>query len=47
MILYMKAARVNTLNYGRYIDDILTRMKEGDKDYRAMLPCFYVEKTSG
>ncbi len=26
--------------------DILTRMKNGDKDYRAMLPCFYVEKTS-
>ena len=23
----------------------LTRMKDGDKDYRAMLPCYYVEKS--
>ena len=38
--------KMNNLNFGRYIEDILTRMKEGDKDYRAMLPCFYVEKTS-
>ncbi len=37
---------MNNLNFGRYIEDILTRMKEGDKDYRAMLPYFYVEKTS-
>lgn len=37
---------MNNLNFGRYIEDILTRMKEGDKDYRTMLPCFYVEKTS-
>ena len=37
---------MNNLNFGRYIEDILTRMKEGNKDYRAMLPCFYVEKTS-
>lgn len=36
---------MNNLNYGRYIEDILTRMKDGDKYYRAMLPCFYVEKT--
>lgn len=38
--------KMNNLNFGSYIEDILTRMKEGDKDYRAMLPCFYVEKTS-
>ena len=24
--------------------DFLTRMKEGDKDYKSMLPCYYVEK---
>ena len=34
------------LSFGRYIEDILTRMKDGDKDNRAMLPYFYVEKTS-
>ena len=37
---------MNNLKFGRYIEDILTRMKNGDKDYRAMLPYFYVEKTS-
>ena len=36
---------MNNLNFGRYIEDILTRMKDGDKDCRAMLPCFYVDKT--
>lgn len=41
-----ESCKMNNLNFGRYIEDILTRMKEGDKDYRAMLPCFYVEKTS-
>ena len=25
------------LKFGRYIVDILTRMKNGDKDYRAMV----------
>ena len=29
---------MNNLNFGSYIEDILTRMKEGDKGYRAMLP---------
>ena len=38
--------KMNKLKFGRYIEDILTRMKEGNKDFRVMLPCFYVEKTS-
>ena len=37
---------MNNLSFGRYIEDILTRMKDGDKNNRTMLPCFYVEKTS-
>ena len=36
---------MNNLNFGRYIEDILTRMKDGDKDYKSMLPCYYVEKS--
>ena len=24
--------------------DILTRIEEGNKDYKSMLPCYYVEK---
>lgn len=23
--------------------DLLARIKEGDKDYKSMLPCYYVE----
>ena len=38
--------KMNNSSFGSYIEDILTRMKDGDKDYQAMLPCFYVEKTS-
>ena len=41
-----KSCKMNNLIFGRYIEDILTRMKDGDKDYRAMLPFFNVEKTS-
>lgn len=25
--------------------NILTHMKDGDKDYKSLLPCYYVEKT--
>lgn len=25
--------------------DFLARMKDGDKDYKSMLPCYYVEKS--
>ena len=24
--------------------DFLTRLKDGDKDYKSMFPCYYVEK---
>lgn len=45
-VFSIESCMMNNLNFGRYIEEILTRMKEGDKDYRVMLPCFYVEKTS-
>lgn len=40
-----ESCNMNKLSFGRYIEDILTRMKDEDKDYRAMLPCFYVEES--
>ena len=40
-----ESCKMNNLNFGRYIEDILTRMKDGDKDYKSMLPCYYVEIT--
>ena len=39
-----ESCKMNDLNFGKYIEDILTRMKDGDKDYRSMLPCYYKEK---
>ena len=39
-----ESCKMNNLNFGSYIEDILTRMKEGDKDYKSMLPCYYIEK---
>ena len=32
--------KMNNLKFGSYIEGIITRMKDGDKDYWAMLPCF-------
>ncbi len=46
MYCLYESCKMNNLSFARYIEDILTRMKDGDKDCRAMLPCFYVEKTS-
>lgn len=38
-----ESCKMNNLKFGRYIEDILTRIKDGDKDYKSMLPCYYVE----
>lgn len=36
-----ESCKMNELDFGRYIEDILSRMKDGDKDYLSMLPCYY------
>ena len=36
-----ESCKMNELDFGRYIEDILTRMKDGNKDYLSMLPCYY------
>ena len=36
-----ESCKMNELDFGRYIEDILTRMKDGDKDSLSMLPCYY------
>lgn len=40
-----ESCKMNKLNFGRYIEDILTRMKDGDKDYKSILPCYDVGKS--
>ena len=39
-----ESCKMNNLNFGRYIEDILTRMKDGDKDYASMLLCWKIEE---
>mgnify|MGYP004470218693 CR=1 FL=1 len=41
-----ESIKINNLNSGRYIEYILACMKDGEKDYRVMLPCYHVEETS-
>ena len=36
--------RLNNINFGKYLHDILIRMMKGDTDYMAMLPCNYVPR---
>jgi len=30
---------MNDIDFGEYVEDILTRMMNGDDDYRSMNPC--------
>ena len=32
---------MNDIDFGEYVEDILTRMMNGDDDYRSMIPCYY------
>ena len=37
-----ESCRLDNINFGKYLNDILTRMMKGDTNYMAMLPCNYV-----
>ena len=32
---------MNDIDFGEYVEDILTRMMNGDDDYRSMILCYY------
>ena len=34
-------AEIDDIDFGEYVEDILTRMMNGDDDYRSMIPCYY------
>ena len=36
-----ESCKMNYIDYGEYVEDILTRMMNGDDDYRSMIPCYY------
>ena len=34
-----ESCKMNDIDFGEYVEDILTRMMNGDDDYRSMIPC--------
>ena len=36
-----ESCKMNDIDFGEYVEDILTRMMKGDDDYRSMIPCYY------
>lgn len=36
-----ESCKMNDIDFGEYVEDILTRMMNGDDDYRSMIPCYY------
>ena len=33
--------KLNDINFGDYIEDILTRLVEGEQDFMSLIPCKY------
>ena len=42
MYSLFESCKMNNIDFGEYVEDILTRMMNGDDDYRSMIPCNYV-----
>ncbi len=40
-----ESCKMNDIDFGEYVEDILTRMMNGDNDYRSMIPCNYEPNT--
>ena len=36
-----ESCKMNDIDFGEYVEDILTRMMNGDNDYESMIPCNY------
>ena len=41
MYSLFESCKMNDIDFGEYVEDILTRMMNGDDDYRSMIPCNY------
>ena len=39
-----ESCKMNGLDFGEYVEDILTRMMNGDTDYMSMVPCNYTSE---
>ena len=36
-----ESCKLNDINFGDYIEDILTRLMEGEQDFMSLIPCNY------
>ena len=36
-----ESCKMNDIDFGEYVEDILKRMMNGDDDYKSMIPCYY------
>ena len=41
MYSLFESCKMNDIDFGEYVEDILTRMMNGDTDYESMIPCNY------
>ena len=36
-----ESCKLNDINFGDYMEDILTRLMEGEQDFKSQIPCNY------
>ena len=41
MFSLFESCKLNEINFGDYIEDILTRLMEGEQDFMSLIPCNY------
>ena len=41
MFSLFESCKLNVINFGDYIEDILTRLLEGEQDFMSLIPCNY------
>ena len=41
MFSLFESCKLNDINFGDYIEDILTRLVEGEQDFMSLIPCNY------
>lgn len=41
MYSLFESCKMNDIDFGEYVEDILTRIMNGDDDYMSMIPCNY------
>ena len=42
MFSLFESCKLNDINFGDYIEDILTRLMEGEQDFMSLIPCNYI-----